>query len=265
MDNNSLISVIMGIYNCADTLEEAVNSIINQTYKNWELIMCDDGSTDNTFDVAMRLSQNDNRIKVIKNDSNKSLAPTLNHCLEYANGEFIARMDGDDICSPDRFEEELSFLKEHPEFAFVSCDMNLFDTDGIFRTINYKLYPKREGFLISSQFCHAGVIIRADAIRTVGGYSESLKFMRVEDYDLWINLYSRGFIGANISKPLYSMRDDRNAFKRRNFSARLNESRVKYKAFKLFDLPFYYSFRIMEPILKFFVPAFVYKAFHKNI
>ena len=264
MNHEPLISVIMGIYNCADTLEEAVNCIINQTYKNWELIMCDDASTDKTYNEAVRLSKTDNRIIVIKNDSNKSLAPTLNHCLKYANGEFIARMDGDDICSPDRFEEELSFLKTHPEISFVSCDMNLFDSGGVFRTVNYNPNPHKERLIIASQFCHAGVMIRANAIKAVGGYSESAKFKRVEDYDLWVNMYAKGFIGANIPKSLYSMRDDRNAFRRRKFSARLNEARVKYKAFKLFDLPFYYAIRIIEPIIKYFIPNFIYILFHKN-
>ena len=264
MDNNALISVLMGIYNCADTLEEAVNCIINQTYENWELIMCDDGSIDNTYNEAVRISETDSRIRVIKNDCNRSLAPTLNHCLKYAKGEFIARMDGDDICSPTRFEEELEFLNSHPDISFVSSDMDLFDAEGVFKTIVYQPFPKAKRFIVSSQFCHAGVMIRADALKEVGGYNESKKFNRVEDYDLWINLYSRGYIGANISKSLYSMRDDRNAFKRRKFSARLNETRVKYKAFKVFNLPFYCLFRVIEPIIKYSLPSFIYKVFHKN-
>ncbi len=264
MDNNALISVLMGIYNCADTLEEAVNSIINQTYTNWELIMCDDGSTDNTYNEAVRLSEIDRRIRVIKNDSNKSLAPTLNHCLQYAQGEYIARMDGDDICSPERFEEELRFLNLHPEISFVSSDMNLFDKQGVFKTIVYQPFPKAERFIVSSQFCHAGVMIRAEALKAVGGYNESKKFNRVEDYDLWINLYSNGYIGANINEPLYSMRDDRNALKRRKFSARLNEARVKYKAFKVFKLPFYCLVRVVGPLIKYLLPNSVYKVFHKN-
>ena len=264
MDNNALISVLMGIYNCADTLEEAVDCIIDQTYKNWELIMCDDGSTDNTYNEALRIAGTDSRIRVIKNDCNKSLAPTLNHCLKYAKGEFIARMDGDDVCSPTRFEEELDFLNAHPEISFVSSDMELFDTEGVFKTIVYQPFPKAKRFIVASQFCHAGVMIRAEALRAVGGYDESKKANRVEDYDLWINLYSNGYIGANINKPLYSMRDDRNAFKRRKFSARLNETRVKYKAFKLFKLPLYCIVVVIEPIIKYLIPNSVYKFFHKS-
>ena len=264
MNGDSLISVLMGIYNCADTLEEAVNCIINQTYENFELIMCDDGSTDNTYKEALRLSETDSRIKVIKNDTNKSLAPTLNHCLKYAKGEFIARMDGDDICSPTRFEEEIEFLNAHPDISFVSSDMNMFDSGGVFRVNRYDPFPKKEGFIKRSQFCHAGVMIRADALKAVGGYNESEKYRRVEDYNLWINLYSKGYIGANINKSLYSMRDDRKALKRRNFSARINEARVKYKAFKTFNLPFYYLIKVVEPIIKYFIPTGVYEILHRK-
>ena len=104
------ISVLMGIYNCADTLEEAVNSIINQTFNDWELIMCDDCSTDNTLEVAQKIAEKDSRIKVIKNEKNLTLAPTLNRCIEVASGKYVARMDGDDICDPTRFEKEIEIL-----------------------------------------------------------------------------------------------------------------------------------------------------------
>lgn len=125
MDRGPLISVLMGIYNCADTLEEAVECIINQTYTNWELILCDDCSTDNTSEVAAILAERDKRIVLLKNKTNMTLAPTLNKCLDVAQGKYVARMDGDDICSKDRFENEMLFLENHPEYALVSCQMNL--------------------------------------------------------------------------------------------------------------------------------------------
>ena len=91
MQNKPLISVIMGIYNCADTLEEAINCIINQTYTNWELIMCDDCSNDDTYKVAQKIASKDTRIKVLKNEKNLTLAPTLNKCLEVVNGKYVAK------------------------------------------------------------------------------------------------------------------------------------------------------------------------------
>lgn len=264
MSNNKLISVVMGIYNCADTLEEAVQCIIDQTYTNWELIMCDDGSKDNTYEVAQELAKRDSRIIVIKNEKNITLAPTLNHCIEYAKGDYIARMDGDDICPPDRFEKEIDFLENNKDFAFVSCFMNLYDTKGIYRVIKHKPVPTPNDMVKRSQFCHAGCMIRTDAIRAIGCYSTSKNFYRIEDYDLWTRLLAHGYQGYNLQEVLYSMRDDRNAQKRRDFQNRLNEARVKAKICKEFNLPLVEYRYIALPIIKWLMPNFVYKIAHKK-
>ena len=179
MNNSPLISVAMGIYNCKSTLKEAVDCIINQTYTNWELIMCDDASTDGTYEYALELSKEDNRIKVIKNEKNLTLAPTLNNCIKNAKGDFIARMDGDDICPPDRFEKELSFLLSNESYALVSVWMNIYDKDGVFNTIKYPKEPKGEDFIKTSMFCHAGCMMRKEALDAVGGYDETEKYKRI--------------------------------------------------------------------------------------
>ena len=99
------ISVIMGILNCADTLDEAIECIINQTEKDWELIMCDDGSLDDTYKIALKYKeQYPGKVVVLKNEHNLGLNATLNNCLAVAKGNYIARMDGDDRCSINRFE-----------------------------------------------------------------------------------------------------------------------------------------------------------------
>lgn len=254
----------MGIYNCENTLEEAVQCIRNQTYSNWELIMCDDCSTDNTLKIAQRLTNIDERIKVIKNDKNLTLAPTLNKCLKLAKGKYIARMDGDDICSNDRFEKELNFLENNSEYALVSCNMDLFDKDGIYKTIFYLSKPSKQDFIKTSQFCHAGCMLRTEVMKRLGGYSEALNKQRVEDYDLWVRLYANNFKGYNLQESLYAMRDDRNALHRRTLKNRINESRVKLEICKNFNLSFKYYIWIIAPILKWIIPSFFYKVIHKN-
>ncbi|MFQ9065328.1 MAG: glycosyltransferase family 2 protein [Eubacterium sp.] len=110
-NSQPLVSVIMGIYNCADTLAESLDSLLVQTYQNFEIIMCNDGSTDNTFEIAKQYNDKySDRIVLIENAKNMGLNYTLNHCLEYCKGEYIARMDGDDISLPLRFEKEVSFF-----------------------------------------------------------------------------------------------------------------------------------------------------------
>ena len=115
-----LVSVLMPIYNCEHTLEAAIDSIIMQTYSNWELIVCDDCSTDKSYAI---LHQYKKRLKdkmiILKNRTNSRIAYTLNHCLQYAQGEYIARMDGDDLSIPDRLEKQVCFLMTHPEYSIL--------------------------------------------------------------------------------------------------------------------------------------------------
>lgn len=258
-----LVSVAMGIYNCADTLEAAVDCIMNQTYSNWELIMCDDCSTDNTYEVAMKLAEKDSRIKVLKNEKNLTLAPTLNKCICHANGKYIARMDGDDVCDITRFEKEVEILNNNDHYAFVGCQMNLYDSNGIYKIINYIEKPTINDLIKNSQFCHAGTMMRKEALDLIGGYSESPKYNRVEDYDLWTRFYKAGFVGLNIQEILYSMRDDKNAYKRRTFSNRINEIRVKKNIMAWFKLPVSNYIYLIIPFLKALLPNFVYKLLHK--
>lgn len=265
LNEHPLISVAMGIYNCADTLGDAVACIQNQTCEDWELILCDDCSTDDTYRTALALAGEDPRITVLKNQQNLTLAPTLNRCIRHARGEYIARMDGDDLCPPDRFELELDAFRQHPEMSVVSCLMELFDEDGVFRTVQYDEYPDPKRFAHGSQFCHAGCMVRAADLRAVGCYRESSKYARVEDYDLWVRMYAAGYRGYNVQKVLYSMRDDRNALRRRKFKARRNESRVAAEACRMARLPFYKTaYYAAVPVLKYFVPRSLYQRLHNS-
>lgn len=257
------VSVIMGVYNCADTLEEAVSCIINQSFTDWELIMCDDCSSDETYKVAQMLAEKDDRIRVIKNEKNLTLAPTLNKCAKFAQGEYLARMDGDDICSIDRFQKEVDILNNHPEYSLVSCQMELYDDNGVYRVVSHENEPIPADLIKCSQFCHAGCMMRKSVFDLVGGYSESSDYNRVEDYDLWTRIYRAGYFGYNIQESLYSMRDDRNAISRRTFQNRKNEIRVKKNIMKWFNLPAKNYLYVVVTMLKMITPTFVYKALHK--
>jgi len=264
-ESRPLISVIMGIYNCAETLPEAVQSILDQTVKDWELIMCDDGSTDNTYEIAKRIQQeHPDKIILLQQDSNRGLSEILNRCLEQARGTYIARMDGDDHCRSDRFEKELCFLENHPDIDIVSSDMEFFDESGIWGLISHPNDPKSADFMKESPFCHAPCMVRKTAYDLVGGYSEDKHYLRVEDYHLWIQMYAAGCKGRNIHEPLYQMRDDRNAYKRRKFRYRVNEARVKHLARKTFGLPFNYEIYVIKPIITGLLPGFLYDFLHKK-
>lgn len=256
----------MGVYNCADTLGESIQCIINQSYENWELIMCDDGSIDDTYKVAEKYEKAmPDKVILIKNQKNEGLNVTLNNCLKYATGDYIARMDGDDRCSYDRLEKELNFLKENPEFDIVSSNMTYFDDRGVFAQSHMKEYPKKEDFAFGTPFCHAPCMVTKKAFETVGGYTVGKKLLRVEDYELWIKMYAMGYRGYNIQEMLYSMRDDRDAAKRRKWKYRLNEAYVRFLAVKMLKLPKRKLIYAIKPVFVGLLPGWIYARLRKKV
>ena len=254
--NNKKVSVLMGIYNNSDTLEQAVGSIQAQTYTNWELIMCDDGSSDNTYEIASKLCENDDRLVLIKNEENLGLNITLNNCLKMATGDYIARMDGDDDCLPDRFQKQVEFLNLHPEFDIVSSRMLFFDENGVWGEHKQNIeYPQPYDVVTSSPICHAPVMMTKKCIIDVGGYTVDDKMLRVEDVNLWIKLYSKGYRCYNIQEPLYRMRNNQSAFKRRKFKYRVNSTRVRLLGCKMLNLGFKAYLKAFMPLLIGLIPA----------
>lgn len=262
---NPVISVIMGIYNCGDTLSEAIECIVHQTFADWELIMCDDGSNDDTYEIAISYKEKyPEKIIVLQNEKNRGLNYTLNKCLKQAKGKYIARMDGDDRCDKERFAIEINVLEKEPEIAIVSTDMEFFDESGVWGKISHPEYPVPEDFVKESPFCHASCMVKREAYMKVKGYSVSDKLLRVEDYHLWIKMYKCGYRGKNIHKCLYQMRDDRNAYSRRSFKNRLNEYYVKRLAIRTFRLKKWNYLLALRPIIVGLLPNCVYDKLHKG-
>lgn len=260
------ISVLMGIYNCAPTLQEALDSLYAQTYQGFKIILCDDGSKDDTLKIAEENARLHDNIIVIKNEKNMGLNYTLNHCLEYADTEYIARMDGDDISLPTRFQKQVKFLDEHPEYAIVSNSMIHFDENGEFGRGKTKGgEPSITVFNSGSPFCHAPCMVRKEAYDAVKGYSVSPWLLRLEDYNLWMKMYAVGYRGYNIGEYLYMMRDDRNAVVRRNVKARINGIYAHWIAYRTLHLSFigFIKYTIGN-LIRAFVPTFVYNYFHKK-
>lgn len=144
------VSVIMGIYNCESTLSDAIDSIISQTFTDWELIMCDDGSTDNTYEIAKKYSVRYRNIKLIKNNKNSGLAYSLNQCLKHVNGKYVARMDADDFCLPERFEKQVKFLDGNLEYQVVGSSVQLFDGINDLNIRQLKEIPEKKDLINGS-------------------------------------------------------------------------------------------------------------------
>ena len=260
------VSIIMGIYNCAPTLTEAIDSIANQIYHDWELIMCDDGSTDNTYDIAVKYIQEhpEYRIRLLKHGVNKGLNQTLNDCLSEASGEYIARMDADDISLPDRLKKEVDFLDSNPRYAVVSCPMIYFDENGEWGRGSCIKEPEKGDFVAGTPFCHAPCMVRAEAFRAVGGYTVDKRLLRVEDYHLWIKIYEQGYRGYNLDEHLYKMRDDRSAAGRRRYKYRINEAYVRMLAVSKLNLNKVNYIFMLRPLIVGLLPNKVYEILHRR-
>ena len=265
MDQTSTrITVIMGIYNCASTLVEALDSLYQQTYKGFKIVLCDDGSTDETYQVAQMYAEQKDNIILIRNQENMKLAATLNHCIEYADTEYVARMDADDVSLPDRFQEEIDFLDSHPEFALVSCPMIYFDESGDWGIGKAIPFPKKEDFNQGTPFCHAPAMMRTAILKEIGGYTACKLTERAQDYHLWSKFYLAGYYGHNLSTPLYKMRNGREAFARRRPVDRFRTFLLKVQVKRALKLRFPILSSAPE-LFKALVPSSIARVITKKI
>ena len=257
------VSILMSVYNCEKTVKKSIESIINQTFTDWEFIICDDGSKDNTYKILKEIARREPRIVLVKNDKNRGLSYSLNHCLKFAKGIYCARMDGDDLCDSSRLKKQVEFLDNNEQYGFVSTRMTRFDENGTYQIPEpiESYSPSEKDFIKGSPFCHAPVMIRKVAYDFVNGYRDIPQTLGVEDYDLWFRLYARGYKGYILQEPLYHMFDGRGAAKRRTFKRRLNEAWVRKEGYKKLKISLIYRIYILKPILLGFIPKFIYKKF----
>lgn len=205
-----IISVILPAYNAERFLREAIDSVLNQTFVDFEFIILNDGSTDKTEEII--LSYKDPRIRYVKNEKNLKLIKTLNKGVDMARGKYIARMDADDISLPDRFEKEVTYLEAHPDVAVVSCYPYNMNMEG-------KILGKSSYFSVTlpvackfvSMFeppiCHPICMFRADIIKKYK-YRDSEDCLHIEAYELWNRMFHTGAKGGMIPEFMLYYRDN---------------------------------------------------------
>lgn len=221
------------------------------------------GSSDNTYKIALDFQkQYPNKIFLLRNYKNMGLNYTLNKCAKMARGKFLARQDGDDISLSNRLQKQIDFLNKNPDYTIVTSSMITFDENGDWGIIKNSEKPTKYDFIKNSPINHAPCIIRKEAFEDVEGYTVDRSLLRVEDYHLWFKLYSKGYKAYSFQEPLYKMRDDKNAQKRRNFKNRINEMRVKKIGFKMINIPWRYNIYILRPIFLALTPPGLYKILH---
>ncbi len=258
LEKKPKVSIIMGIYNCEATLPRAIDSVLNQTYNNWELIMCDDASSDKTYEVACKYAKSHlNKIKVLRNDVNKKLAYSLNRCLKESSGEYIARMDADDINLPERIEKEVEFLSTHPEYSLVSCRAIVFDENGD-RGIRDKAGEHfKEEMIKGLPFLHPTIMVRKTAFDKLNGYTVAKRTERGQDVDLYFRFFAMGFRGYTIEDPLYRYHESKKDYKKRNLKVAIGASKTLLYGHKLLSFPIRYRFYAFKPLISALIPTHI--------
>ena len=224
-----LVSVLMPVYNCELYIESAVNSILSQTYSNFEFFIIDDASTDNTINILNNFK--DPRIRLIKKTKNSGYTKNLNDALSLVKGKYIARMDGDDISLPERFEKQIAVLENNKNVIVCGTNFKLLGTETIIKNPEkdeeIKLHLVKE-----SCIGHPTVIIRAKVMQQNHiNYNSSME--PAEDYDLWVRLVKYGDF-FNIQEPLFLYRIHENQVsslrkeKQRNSASKSRLNMLRY-------------------------------------
>jgi glycosyltransferase involved in cell wall biosynthesis len=182
------VSIILPVYNGEAHLKQAINSVLLQSYSDWELIVIDDGSTDTTASIIQSYVSKDSRVRQIIHEKNLGLVTSLNEGVAVSAGSFLARLDCDDYWpSPDKLNKQMEFLGQHPRCGLVGTWAEMLDMQGK-RLYDFK--PPANDVAIRKQilwhncFVHSGIIIRKNILRQAGGYK--LEDLHVEDYALWL-------------------------------------------------------------------------------
>ena len=182
MNSNPKISVIMSVYNEEKYIRESLGSLQNQTESNFEVIIIDDCSTDSTRDIIGEIIKADNRFKLYENTENRGLTKNLNYALTLTKGTYIARMDGDDLSEPKRFETQLRYLETHPQVKLVSCNTKTFGAINLVSDINGNPANVKCSMLLRPQLAHPGFMMRAELVRDLG-FTYDEHFRSAQDYD----------------------------------------------------------------------------------
>jgi glycosyltransferase involved in cell wall biosynthesis len=199
------VSVLMGVYNGLPYVREAIESVLEQTYRDFEFLVVDDASTDESAEVVSEYAEEDDRIRLLENEKNRGLTWSLNRALDSAGGEFVARQDADDRSEPTRFERQVAYLDDHPEVAVVGTGARLVDAAD--ETLDRRVVladPSLTDLQRKNHLIHGSVMGRTRAFEAVDGYDEFFEYS--QDYDLWLRLAAEHEL-RNIPEPLYVLRE----------------------------------------------------------
>lgn len=190
--NEPRVSIILPTYNGARFIEKSIESVLAQSFKEWELLVIDDGSSDGTAEVVNKLRERDERVHYMRNQENMGIQKTLNRGLTEARGELIARIDDDDTwIDGEKLARQVKFLDENPEYGLVGCGVVVMDEN--YKELFRYLHPEtneeiKKKLLFKNVFTHSAVLFRKGIVMECGGYGEGEDSKHIEDYALWLDV-----------------------------------------------------------------------------
>lgn len=249
------VTVLMSVYNDSKYLKESIDSILNQSFIDFEFLIFNDGSTDNSAKILDEYAARDGRIKIF-HQNNIGLTKTLNKGISIAKGIYIARMDSDDISLADRFKKEAEFLDKYPEIAVVACFTKVIDENGR-ETGEHRPGASHEAIkklsFFSGQLCHPAVMFRKTIIQQLGGYDE--KFVYAQDCDLWFRVMKKNQV-ANIPEFLFLWRETSGGIGScRHREQQICARRAKIRAMRAGLYPWYYFLFLLWPKIRNLIPS----------
>ena len=255
-----MLSVISGAYNLENcfSFEKSIESVLHQTFTDFEFIICDDGSTDKTYEMLKEFAGRDSRIKLLKNEKNLGHAAALNKCIEAASGMFIARHDCDDYNDETRFQKQIEYMTEHPDVDVLGTAAFLYDRDGVWDSVYFPKTVENKSFLFTSPYQHGSVVFKREALMRAGGYRVAKETRRNEDYDLFMRMqvFAKG---ENLQERLYYFLEDEAALKRRKYRFRIDEAKIRFKGFSSLGLMPKGFFHAIKPLVVGLIPGCILK------
>lgn len=247
-----LVSVIMSVYNGENYLSEAIQSILIQTYINFEFLIVDDHSSDRSLELLQEFSAKDPRIRVFSNKENFGLTKNLNFLVKQSRGELLCRMDDDDISSPDRLERQVGFFTDPKNQEVSVVGSSCLEINKAGKVLGKRIMPEKDlaikkALLNYNPIVHSSVMIKKMALLAVNGYNEI--YQTSQDYDLWFRLFSAGFCFYNFKEPLVQYRVDRSAKKRKSMKYRYCEFQIRKNGYRSLRLPLFQRWKIFIPLI----------------
>jgi glycosyltransferase involved in cell wall biosynthesis len=259
------VTVLMSVYNGLPYLEGAVNSILNQTFSDFEFLIIDDYSNDESREKLKRLENQYERIRVILHSKNRGLGYSLHEGVREAQGKWIARMDDDDISCSHRLERQLEYLSDNPDIDVLGSWVEDIDKEG--NKIDKRTYPVEhsdiERIIWTNPLIHPTVIFRKSAIKSVGSYDPSIR--KRQDYELWFRCLEGGLRFGNVPELLLKYRFTENYYKRNDFGVAWEQAKMGWKGcWRIGASPIAYL-GVGVPVLRSMLPRKLNEFVHRKL